>query len=106
MAIKRASDFSLSIIGDGLTAVINVTLSTAQIFLSQPIELSTGYAANTILDLSVNKPTDVMGVYSPTGGVPAILSASITTLGTVLQVTFETAPPLNMPFTVAGKFVF
>lgn len=106
MAIKRASDFSLSIIGDGLTAVINVTLSTAQIFLSQPTELSTGYAANTILDLSVNKPTDVMGVYSPTGGVPAILSASITTLGTVLQVTFETAPPLNMPFTVAGKFVF
>lgn len=106
MAIKRASDFSLSIVGDGITNIVNITLATAQVFLSPPVELSTGYAANTILDLSVNKPSDVMGVYSPTGGVPTIVSAAITTLGTVLQVTFETAPLANIPLTIAGKFIF
>lgn len=106
MAIKRAADFSLSVVGDGLTNIINITLATAQIFLSPPVELSTGYAANTVLDLSVNKPSDVMGVYSPTGGVPTVMNAAITTLGTVLQVTFETAPALNVPLTIAGKFIF
>lgn len=106
MAIKRASDFSLSIVGDGITNIVNITLATAQIFLSPPVELSTGYAANTVLDLSVNKPSDVMGVYSPTGGVPTIISAAITTLGTILQVTFETAPSQNISITIAGKFIF
>ena len=106
MTIKLASDFSLSIVGDGITSIVSITLATARVFLSQPIEMGTGYSANTALDLAVNKPSDVMGVYSPTGGIPLVTQASITALGTTLQVTFETAPPLNVPFTIAGRFVF
>lgn len=106
MAIKPASNFSISSIGDGVTSVVTITLATARVFLSQPTEMGAGYAANVVLDLSVNKPSDVMGVYCPTGGIPAITQASITTLGTILQVTFETPPPLNVPFTIAGRFIF
>ena len=106
MTIKRAADFSLSIVGDGLTNIVSITLATAQVFLSPPTEVSPSYSANSALDLNLNKPSDVMGVYSPTGGVPTIQNAAITGLGTALQVTFETAPPLNAPLTIAGKLVF
>lgn len=106
MAIKSASNFSISSVGDGVTNVVTIPLASARVFLSQPTEMGNGYTANAVLDLTVNKPSDVMGVYCPTGGIPAVTQASITTLGTVLQVTFETPPPLNVPFTIAGRFVF
>lgn len=106
MTIKRAVDFSVSVIGDGLTSVISVPLATAQVFVAPPPELSAGYKVNSTLDLNANKPTDVMCVYSPTGGVPPIVNSAIATLGTELQVTFEAPPLLNAPVTIAGKFVF
>lgn len=106
MTIKRAVDFSVSLVGDGLTSIVSVPLATTQVFLSPPVELNTGYTANTPLDLGVTKPTDVMCVYSPTGGIPPIVGSAIDQLGTTLQVTFETAPFLNAPVTIAGKFVF
>lgn len=106
MAIKPAASFSISSVGDGATNVVTIPLATARVFLSKPTEMGEGYVANTVLDLGINKPSDVMGVYCPTGGIPAITQASITTLGTILQVTFETAPPANVPFTIAGRFIF
>lgn len=106
MTIKRAVDFSVSVVGDGLTNIISVPLATAQVFLAPPPELSASYKANSALDLGVNKPTDVVCVYSPTGGVPPITTSAIAAQGDTLQVTFETAPILNAPVTIAGKFVF
>lgn len=106
MAIRRASQFSINSIGDGLTSQVTITLASAQIFLAQPPEMNAGYSANSALDLAVTKPTDVVGVYCPTGGVPAITDAAITTLGTILQVTFAGAPPANAPFTICGTLVF
>lgn len=106
MAIKRASQFSINSIGDGLTAQVSILLASAQIYLAQPPEVNAGYSQNSALDLAVTKPTDVVGVYCPTGGIPAITDASITTLGTTLQVVFASPPPLNIPFTVCGTLVF
>lgn len=106
MAIKRVFGFSLQCVGDGSSSTMNIVLGDASVFFTHPPEMGTGNVLSPTLNLATLKPSDVLNVSCPTAGIPAVTSASITTLGTILQVVFATAPANNAVFTVAGTFVF
>lgn len=103
MAIKRAVGFSLNGIGDGSSSSWEFILAGAPVFFVAPDANS---SPQTTFDLLSLKPSDVANVTSPTGSMPEITGASITTLGTKLSLTFASAVPDNLFFQISGTFIF
>lgn len=103
MAITRAAKFAIECRGDGATSTFNFVIATSAFWYTPP---SPSAIDRPMFDLSINKPADVTGVYTNTGGAPSVTAASITTLGTILSVTFDAAPTSNLIFTVCGTFIF
>lgn len=106
MAIKRTFGFSLQCVGDGSSTTMNLVLGDAPVFFTHPPEMGAANVLNPSINLAVLKPADAVNVYCPTAGIPAVTGSSITTLGTILQIIFASAPANNAVFTIAGTFVF
>ena len=102
MAIKSSVLFDLGFYGDGSSTSVNFVLATAPLVYELPHQDS---VMATTFDIVSLRASDVINV-TVVGGSPGITSASITTLGTILAVTFSSAPSSGTLYTLKGAFIF
>jgi len=101
MAILREIKIALGIRGDGSATTFNFVLSGSPLWFRKPVDgdfLQANFSLSTLL------PTDVKDV--STSPALTVSAASITTLGTVLSVTFSAAPAADTDYTVYGTLLF
>lgn len=101
MAIKRSCKFALGLVGDGTSTTFNAVIVGSPIWFTPVAE---GQMLQQNFELATLKPTDVIDVTS--SNLPSVSSAAITTLGTILQVVFSSAPTDGVYGVVFGTFVF
>ncbi len=103
MAIVRTLPFAFTCSADGASSSFDFTIATLPIWIISPGVVG---QLSQVIDLSSTKPTEVISVYTNTGNCPMITAASVTTLGTMLHIEFESAPPDDLTITIIGTFVF